>query len=68
MAGETGKEGETGMEAGRSCFALGGAPALSLHGSIRPSHILLTVRSAVNWADTRFSLERETKMESDSLR
>lgn len=50
MEGETGKEGEKGMEgeAGRSCFPLVEALAFSLLGSIRPSHILQTVRSATN--------------------
>lgn len=48
MEGETGKDGEMGIEgeAGRSCFPLAGALAFSLLGSIRPSHILQTVRNA----------------------
>lgn len=43
MEGETGKEGERGMEEellGIRCFTLAEATALSLRGSIRPSHIL----------------------------
>lgn len=50
MGGETGKDGEMGMEAeaGMRCFPLAEALAFSLHGSIRPSHILQTVKNAAN--------------------
>lgn len=47
IEGETGKEGEMGREGERS-FPLAEALAFSLLGSIRPSHILQTVRNATS--------------------
>lgn len=48
MEGETGKEGEMGMEVGMRCFPLAEDVAFSFLGSILPSHILPTVRNATN--------------------
>lgn len=54
MDGETGKEGEIGIEgeAGRRCFPLAEMLAFSLLGSILPSHIVRTARNATNRAVT----------------